>query len=63
MGHCHGLEVTSPLFGFNPEFPCSITACDSRKLSKKLGAHSLKLTLDTVREERLIRSYAAELTS
>lgn len=47
IGHCHGLLVTSPSFGFNPAFPCSMTACDSKNRAKKPGAYTWKLTFGT----------------
>jgi len=48
IGHCHGLDVTSPSFGFRPAFPWNITACDSINLAKKFGEYTSKLTFGTI---------------
>lgn len=57
IGHCHGLEVISPSFGFNPAFPWNMTACDSMNRSRKLGAYTSKLTFGTGKRFNGFRFY------
>lgn len=54
IGHCHGLDVTSPSFGLRPAFPWNITACDSMNLAKKFGEYTSKLTFGTKINRKII---------